>query len=132
MLNLHVGLVRLVDHMLPLLVHHLRLTMLSVHHGHLAAVADLRSVALLGTNWVRAIRSRRVMLLVLRWTLALDRLVVHGNANVSLVVGSVGRRMRSGRTVSRHWHGLRGDHGSVLEGVRHGSRVALHDIWAGV
>ena len=86
MLNLHVGLVRLVDDVLTLFVHHLRLTVLSVHHGHLAAVADLRRVALLRTNWVGAIRRRRVMLLVLRWTLALDGLVMHRNAHVSLIL----------------------------------------------
>jgi hypothetical protein len=67
MLNLHVGLVRLVDDVLTLFVHHLR-------------------VALLRTNWVGAIRRRRVMLLVLRWTLALDGLVMHRNAHVSLIL----------------------------------------------
>jgi hypothetical protein len=86
MLNLHVGLVRLVDDMLALLVHHLRLTVLSMHHGHLVAVADLRRVALLGTNWVGAIGCRCVMLLVLRRALALDGLVMHRNAHMSLVL----------------------------------------------
>jgi hypothetical protein len=52
MLNLHVWLIRLVNNVLSLLVDHLVLTMLCVHHGHLAAVASLWRVTLLGTNLV--------------------------------------------------------------------------------
>lgn len=134
MLNLHVGLVWLVDDVLSLLVHHLRLTVLCVHHGHLAAMANLGRVALLGTNRVGAIGSRCVMLLVLvlRWALALNGLVMHRNTHVSLVLRGVRRRMRGRCTVTGHWHRLRSDHGGVLKRVRHGSRVALHDIWAWV
>ena len=70
------------------------------------------------------------MLLVLSGALALDGLVMHRNADVSLVLRGVRRRMRGRRTVSGHWHGLRGDHGRVLKRVGHGSRIAFHDIWA--
>lgn len=106
MLNLHVGLIRLVDDVLALLVHHLRLTVLGMHHGHLATVTHLRWVALLRTNWVGAVGCRRVMLLVLRRTLTLNRLVMHRNAHVPLVFRGMRRRMRSGRSVSGHWHRL--------------------------
>ena len=99
MLNLHVWLVRLVHDVLSLLVHHLSLTVLCVHHGHLAAVVALGWVALLRTDRIRAIRRRSVVLLMLRWPLTLYRLVVHGHAHVTLVLGSVRRGMRSRRTV---------------------------------
>lgn len=98
-LNLHVGLIWLVHDVLPLLVHHLSLAMLCVHHGHLATVVALRWVALLRTDRIRAVRRRSVVLLMLGWALALYRLVVHGYAHVSLVLGSVRRRMRRRRTV---------------------------------
>jgi hypothetical protein len=52
MLNLHVRLIRLGDNVLSLLVDHLVLTMLSVHHGHLAAVAGVWWVTLLRTNLI--------------------------------------------------------------------------------
>lgn len=50
MLDLHVRLIRLVHDVLALLINHLRLTVLRVHHGHFAAVADLWRVALLRAN----------------------------------------------------------------------------------
>lgn len=86
MLDLHVGWIWLVHDVLPLLVEHLRLVVLRVHHGHFARVADLWRVALLRPYGIRAIGSRRVVLLVLRRSLALHRLVVHGHAHVSLVL----------------------------------------------
>ena len=102
MLNLHVGLVWLVDDVLSLLVHHLRLAVLCVHHGHLTAMANLGRVALLGTNRVGALGSRCVMLLVLvlRWTLARCRLMMHRNVHVSLIFRSVRRVVRSRRAIS--------------------------------
>jgi hypothetical protein len=61
--------------------------MLRVHHRHLAAVADLRGVALLRTHSIRSIRSGGVMLLVLVLgrSLTLNRLMMHRDTHVSLV-----------------------------------------------
>ena len=93
MLDLHVGLIRLVHDVLALLVHHLRLAVLGVHHGHLASVADLWGVARLRTDSIRAIRRRSVVLLMWGRSLALDGLVVHRDAHVSLVFRSMRRGM---------------------------------------
>lgn len=63
--------------------------MMCVHHGHIAAVTDLRRIALLRPNCVQAMRRRSMILLVLRWTLACDQSTVHGNAHMPLVSGGV-------------------------------------------
>jgi hypothetical protein len=83
------GLVWLENNVLSLLIDHLRLTMMCVHYGHIVAVTDLRSIALLRPNCVRAIRRKSMILLVLRWTLACDQSTVHGNAHMPLVSGGV-------------------------------------------
>lgn len=81
MLHLHVRL-HMIHDVLPLLIHHLRLRMRSVcHHGHLAAMSDLRSVVLVWTAWIRSV-CRWCVLLWLR----MRRLMVHRNAHVSLVI----------------------------------------------
>lgn len=85
MLDLHVGLIRLVHDVLALVIDHLRLAVLGVHHGHLAGVADLWGIAWLGPDSIRAIGRRSVVLLMLGRSLALDRLVVHGDAHMPLV-----------------------------------------------
>jgi hypothetical protein len=41
-----------------------------------------------------------MMLLMLRWALTLNGLMMHGDTHVSLVLRGVRRRMRSGRAVS--------------------------------
>lgn len=81
--------------MLALLIHHLRLAVLGVHHGHFAGMADLWGIAWLGSYCIGAIGRRGVMLLVLvlGGSLVLDWLVVHRHAHVSLVFRSMRRGM---------------------------------------
>jgi hypothetical protein len=132
MLHLHVRL-HVIHNVLSLLVHHLCLTMLSVgHHGHLAWVTDLRSIALVRTAWVRGVGGRSMLLRLLMRSLSGHSLVVHGSAHMSLVVGWMRRGMRSWCTISRHGHWLRCNQTWGFQWIRHSSRIALHSIWAGV
>lgn len=87
MLNLHVRLhVVLVHDVLPLLAHHLRLRVLRMHHWYIVGMGHLWSVPLLLSDWIGSVRSRSMLLLMLRRTLAWRRLVVHRQTHVSLKI----------------------------------------------
>lgn len=105
MLHFHVCLhMVLVHDMLSLVVDHSALRMLSVHHGHVVGMADLRRIALLLTDGVRVVRRRRVLLTMLSRCLTGSRLVVHGDADMSLVIRAVGRGVRRWRAIAGHGH----------------------------